>query len=62
MTQEPSSELRAPKWRRIPGKQTLDYEMKGRVVCPGCAGKGCNQCNRRGWMIDESAIKDEWHG
>jgi len=57
------SKLRHPKWRNLPGRQVREYEVKGRVVCPTCDGKGCDSmCNRRGWMIDESAIQEEWDG
>ncbi len=54
--------LRPPRSRQDPGKPTLTYEIKGRVTCPGCDGKGCERCNRRGWMIDESKIQEEWNG
>ncbi len=57
----PDQKLRAPRWRRVPGKQVLDYEVKGRVICQ-CEGKGCSVCKRRGWMIDESAIQEAWDG
>jgi len=46
-----------------PGKPYRTLEHRGRVVCPGCDGKGCDHCNRRGWMIDDKAAKEEWqHG
>jgi len=58
-----SAKLRHPGWRLEPGRPTRTYELRGRVTCPGCEGKGCDDCNRRGWMIDEALVKEEWqHG
>ena len=53
--------LRHPGWRQDPGRPTRSLELKGRVVCPGCAGSGCDLCDRRGWMIDDSLGKEEWN-
>ena len=52
--------LRHPRARHDPGRSTLALEVRGRVVCPGCEGKGCDSCNSRGWMIDESLIVEEF--
>jgi len=54
--------LRHPKWRQDPGRPTRTLEVRGRVTCPDCDGKGCLHCDSRGWMIDEAAIQGEWHG
>lgn len=61
MTEAKAPKLRAPGWRQEPNKPYRTYEVKGRVICPGCEGKGCDTCNRRGWMIDENAIQEEWN-
>ncbi len=62
MTPKATEGLRHPHWRQDPGKPTRTMEVRGRVNCPNCDAKGCDYCNRRGWMIDEAAQKEEWHG
>ncbi len=54
--------LRAPRWRQDPGKPIRTLEVRGRVTCPTCQGKGCDECTSRGWMIDDDAIEEEWNG
>ncbi len=52
--------LRHPRGRQDPGRSTLTLETRGRVACPSCEGKGCDECNRRGWMIDPDAVREEF--
>ncbi len=52
--------LRHPRGRQDVGRPYITLETRGRVVCPGCAGMGCDICNSRGWMIDDALQVNEF--
>lgn len=52
--------IRHPRARQDPGRSTLTYEVRGRIVHDVCLGKGCPSCRYRGWMIDDALLREEF--